>query len=175
MTESELLRAAHAIYAPYLKEAERLGFVLLEENAWDWEERGIPGHSVSTFLYRAPTFLDFYTTVLEGAVPPGILPGFGGVQLYTFVGTPHLDLLLTNGSPPHAPRSLLGSFFDRIMKVPEDHQTYEMRNGAADLQHVLARHARVIGHRTPLVPSEPQLEQRWRWMEAIEREPETCC
>jgi hypothetical protein len=175
MTQDEALETARAEWATYAEEAKRLGFDEIEERIWEWTERGRHGHSAHLFFYRAPTFLDLYVSVPDGTPPRGILPGFGGVQLYTFFRAESLAMALTNGSPPGAPESKLGAFIDRIAQTPEDHQVYRMINGASDLQAVVERHQRVIGRRTPLVPDEPILEQRWTWMEELENMDDDCC
>ena len=175
MTQDEALQSARAEWAAYAEEAKRLGFEELEEHVWPWPEHNGRGHSAHLFLYRAPTFLDLYVAVPDGRAPHGILPGFGGVQLYTFFRSPTLDMALTNGSPAGVRESKIGAFIDRLVQLPEDHQVYRMNNGAADLHRVVERHQRVIGQRSPLVPDPPVLEQRWKWMEELENMDDNCC
>jgi hypothetical protein len=174
MTDAEALLEAHEIWAPYAREAERLGFRPLEDRCWEWEERGGKGFTAIWFFYRAPTFLDFSATVVPGRVPRGTIPGFGGVQLYTFYRRDdRLEMALTNGSTIRI-RSVVGDFIDRLVNLPEEHQVYDMINGASDLVAVVERHQRVVGRNVPLVPEEPVLDQRWKWMEEIEAQPECC-
>jgi hypothetical protein len=171
MTADEALVRAREHWSAYLREAERLGFRVIEERVWDWTDRGYAGHSAHLHLYREPTFLDFYASVPEGNPPPWSLPGFGGVQLYTFHQKGPRNFTLTNGAPPHAPRSRLGDWIDRMVNLPEEHQVFRMKD-ASDLEAVVERHRRALGNREPLVPQEPVIEQRWRWMEEMEAEAE---
>lgn len=166
-----------AIASPYGAEAERLGFRFVERSI----HGGIPPSPETTFLCidfhfdGAHTFLDIDGVLARGRHDRKLLIGLNGIQIYTFLRTPDIALVLTNGSPPNATQRLRRMRWNPLFRlaaalIPEDHRGVPMR-GPGDLALVVARHRQLVEKRgsQPIEVTGPPLEFRWRIMEESEK------
>jgi hypothetical protein len=124
-------------------------------------------HSGNVFLYRPDgIYLDVSVAIVLGHKPRGILPGFNGIQLYSFARERELEMILTNGSPSWRPRPLLARMFEKIAPLPDDF-IIDVTT-ASDLPKVLAVHEEKLRGRSVICPTEEILESRWRLCDELE-------
>lgn len=160
-----------ALASPYRAEAELLGFRFLERNI----RTGIPPSPDTTFLCSdflfdgQSTFLDVSGVLARGPHHRGLLIGLNGIQLYTFLHTPALTLVLTNGMAPAAAARMKKGCNPLIRRMFPDE--IAMR-GPEDMSRVLDRHRERVDKRggEPLEVTGPPLEFRWRMMEEWEKD-----
>jgi hypothetical protein len=166
-----------ALVAPYAAAAERLGFSFVERSV----VCGVPPSPDTTFgctdfhFDRHATFLDLGGTLARGPHHRGLLIGFHGVQLYTYLRTPTIVLVLTNGSSPEAVARLAKARWNPLMRLaealtPKDFSSIPMR-GPDDLAMVIERHRERVAKRggEPIEITGSPLESRWALHEEWDR------
>ena len=168
MTEEEAARRAREIWGVWVEEVERLRFRMLKEMFRTDSREGSAW--CTAFLYRDGIFFDVNVHVVTGEKPRGTIAGFNGVQLYSFVRRRKLEMILTNGETVNRPEpGIFARLMESLVPASEAWRPVDLAT-PADLHTVLEKHRERFPASGVLIPEgEDLLEQRWEWMEEIER------
>ena len=158
-----------AIVEPWTRDLGKHGFSFVERAV----------REETTFLCAdyyfdgAGTFFDLNGVLARGAHPPGVLIGFNGVQMYTFVrdAEGETNFVLTNGEPPNAPEPKWPLMFRWIeARVPERFKALRMQT-PDDVPLVLEKHRQAVAEEGGEVLNADRarpLEWRWDMMKELE-------
>ena len=146
------------IVSPWTRDVAKHGFSFLDRAEHNYSD-SLLGFA-DYYFDGSGTFLDFNGVIELGPHEGGVLPGFNGVQLYTFVSG--RNLVLTNGSPPNAP--MPPRIFDWLLaKVPDRVKGIRMKT-PDDLAHVIHEHRQAVAQeRGEVLKTDRARPLQWRW------------